>query len=140
MNPVADAHHLAMDTAQIAGNEYRTGNKALGHPLFQIALQHELNAIVAIPTRARQLSASVLHRSCAWLALNAGQPRLAKEPAERVLKVNPDGIFANELEEVLAVAEQALANPDQPLLNEGYYPCPVEETGFQSRPNLTELP
>lgn len=43
-----ERHDQARAIVWNADYEYRTGNKALGHALSRIALQHELEAIAAI--------------------------------------------------------------------------------------------
>ena len=122
MTTVKEHHDRAMDLAFWASQE-RHHNPALREQLFRMALQEELQAITLLGSRSEQLADSLLHRSAAWLALNSGQPQLAWELANRPLQFNPENSFAAELQEVRALARQALKNPGQPLPERGYYPA-----------------
>jgi hypothetical protein len=72
-------------------------------PLFEKALELELQALAKLE-ETEGLWWSVLHRSAGWLALDCNQPRLAEKLACTALAGEPPTAIANQLWELLEVA------------------------------------
>ena len=92
-----------MEAAFFADVERKNGNEEKAAPLFERALELELQALAEL-TENEGLWWSVLHRSAGWLALDCGQPRLAERLACTALAGEPDPAIANQLREVLEAA------------------------------------
>ena len=78
MSDECNAHDYAMEAAFFADQERKAGNEKKAAPLFEQALQLELQALAATE-KSEGLWWSILHRSAGWLALDCGQPRLAEK-------------------------------------------------------------
>ena len=90
-----------------ADQERKAGNEKKAAPLFEQALQLELQALAATE-KTEGLWRSILHRSAGWLALDCGQPRLAEKLACAALAGDPDPAIAHQLREVLTAAHKRM--------------------------------
>ena len=93
-------HDYAMDAAFFADMERKNGNEEKAAPLFEKALELELQALAELE-ETEGLWWSVIHRSAGWLALDCNQPRLAEKLACTALAGDPDPTIASQLREVL---------------------------------------
>ena len=107
MSDECNAHDYAMEAAFFADQERKAGNEQKAAPLFEQALQLELQALAATE-KAEGLWWSILHRSAGWLALDCGQPRLAEKLACAALAGDPDPAMAGQLREVLTAAHKRM--------------------------------
>ena len=107
MSDECNAHDYAMEAAFFADQERKAGNEQKATPLFEQALQLELQALAATE-KAEGLWWSILHRSAGWLALDCGQPRLAEKLACAALAGDPDPAMAGQLREVLTAAHKRM--------------------------------
>ena len=105
-------HEYAMEAAFFADAERRSGNEAKAVPLFEKALELELQALKELK-QTEGLWWSILHRSAGWLALDCGQPRLAEKLACTALAGEPDPAIADQLREVLEAAHQRMGLKNQ---------------------------
>ena len=110
-------HDYAMEAAFFADQERKAGNEQKATPLFEQALQWELQAL-AVAEKSEGLWRAILHRSAGWLALDCNQPRLAEKLACAALAGDPDPALADQLREVLAAAHKrmeiaAIAAPEK---------------------------
>ena len=100
-------HDYAMEAAFFADLERKRGNEEKAAPLFEKALELELQALAEL-TQTEGLWWSVLHRSAGWLALDCGRPRLAEKLACTALAGDPDPTITNQLREVLEAAHKRM--------------------------------
>ena len=107
MSDECNAHDYAMEAAFFADQERKAGNEQKAAPLFEQALQLELQALAATE-KTDGLWWSILHRSAGWLALDCGQPRLAEKLACAALAGDPDPAMAGQLREVLTTAHKRM--------------------------------
>ena len=107
MSDECNAHDYAMEAAFFADQERKAGNEQKAAPLFERALQLELQALAATE-KTDGLWWSILHRSAGWLALDCGQPRLAEKLACAALAGDPDPAMAGQLREVLTTAHKRM--------------------------------
>ena len=105
-------HEYAMEAAFFADMERKRGNEEKAVPLFEKALELELQALKELK-QTEGLWWAVLYRSAGWLALDCDQPRLAEKLACTALAGEPDPAIAHQLREVLEAAHQRMGLKNQ---------------------------
>ena len=104
-------NNRAMDLAFFARREKSRGRRALAQQWFRMALHYELENLAGYGIQSGLL-ASIAHRSAGWLALDAYNPALARELAQRGLENDPHPAIKPELADLLQAAEDAIAFPE----------------------------
>ncbi len=99
MNKSRASHDRAMNLAFLADRSKAAGDLDKARRLFAQALESELAALHALrdPT---PMTLAVMHRSCAWLALECNDVRLSEKLASAGLAADPPPEIADELREV----------------------------------------
>ena len=100
--PAASRHAQAMECADRANRRRRTGNRNADKALFRQAAQHELAAADSLKQSPRHLGISVLLRSAACLARDAGDLDWARQIIARAQAADPHPAIAPELDDLLA--------------------------------------
>ena len=114
MCTVRSLHDEAMALAQLALVARHTGDLARAAALAREACGLEAQAASLVPEGAdSEPTRSILHRSAAWLALDANLPEEAIRLAERGLAGSPPAAIAVELKEVLAAARASAGTPTE---------------------------
>ena len=99
--PAARYHQLAMTSADQAIRCRRQGNIAAAQDHFRQAAEYELAAGRCMEPRPRHLGISVLLRSAATLALDAGDTRWARAIIAQAQAIEPHPDIAPELDDLL---------------------------------------
>lgn len=99
MNPSRAAHDRAMDLAFLADRSKAAGNQTEARRLYKQALEKELEALSALKSPT-PVTAAVIHRSAAWLAVECGEIRRAEQLASAGLAGDPPSEIADELRHV----------------------------------------
>ena len=108
-----ELNNRAMDTAMLAAEERGHGRSDLARYWYRQALHHEMENLARYYWE-QGLLPSITHRSAGWLAMNAGDPALARDLALRGLSIEPHPMIKPELEDLLAKANCALNFPKHP--------------------------
>lgn len=109
--PVASRHAQAMEYADRADRRRRAGNRNVAKALFRQATQHELAAADSLKSSPQHLGLSLLLRSAACLARDAGDPEWARQIIARAQAADPHPAIAPELDDLLAQINSAGTHP-----------------------------
>ena len=98
MDDIADLHDRAMEFADQADQVRRQGDLHRYGELIRQAFENERSAATLVAADLQlEPTRSVLHRSTAALAIEAGAPDVALEPIATALEGNPPQAIAEEL-------------------------------------------
>ena len=100
-HPTARLHELAIASADRALRYQHQGDIQSAQSHFREAVQHELAAAQSLEPQPRHLGISVLLRSAATLALDAGDPKWAGAIIAQAQANEPHPDIAPELEDLL---------------------------------------
>lgn len=100
---VSESHNIAMELADLAFSAYRKFKLSKARWLFESAMNFEAHAAQQLePTKETEPTRSILFRSAASLALNAGMPYAQEQLVHEGLRGYPPREIKEELMDLIA--------------------------------------